>query len=230
MTKAWVALDKQLATTFSKIRREYSEIEAMFSLSLDVNCGKQRSHRAYSRMWTWSVTRVIRFVKKVKEGETLTKQQRNTNETPYSLITLGIEDATKQQRNSNETLAKHKYKEQEQEEEKSIVEQPPRQQIPHAEIVAFLNKHAETNFKSTTKATQGFIKARWREGFRLSDFQSVILNKCEEWLGDEKMGEYLRPQTLFGTKFESYLQASSENIKPQRKWISNANQTTTLPN
>ncbi len=116
MTDAkWVALDKGLATTFNEIRREYSKIEAMYSLSLDANCNKIRSYRSYSRMWSWSVTRVIRFIKSVNPSETLAKQQRNSNETLYSLIILQKQNATKQQRNSNETLAKHKYKEQEQE-------------------------------------------------------------------------------------------------------------------
>ena len=29
--------------------------------------------------------------------------------------------------------------------------------------------------------------------------------KCDEWGKDEKMCKFLRPETLFGTKFESYL-------------------------
>ena len=105
-------------------------------------------------------------------------------------------------------------------EEKTIVEQEPRQRIPHAEIISFLNQQAETNFKHTTKATIGFIRARWREGFRLDDFKAVISHKCEEWKGDEKMGSFLRPQTLFGTKFESYRQAAG--VQPEfeyKEWV-----------
>jgi hypothetical protein len=36
------------------------------------------------------------------------------------------------------------------------------------------------------------------------DFKSVIDKKSKEWLGTN-MERYLRPDTLFGTKFESYL-------------------------
>ena len=33
----------------------------------------------------------------------------------------------------------------------------------------------------------------------------VIDNKTKEWLNNKEMCQYLRPETLFGTKFESYL-------------------------
>jgi len=73
-------------------------------------------------------------------------------------------------------------------------------------IVAYLNKKVGTNYKYKTKSTQGFISARFKEGFTEKNFFAVIDNKAEEWLRDEKMYKYLRPETLFGTKFESYLQ------------------------
>ena len=38
----------------------------------------------------------------------------------------------------------------------------------------------------------------------MEDFQRVIDNKCADWKGTE-WEKYLRPATLFGTKFESYL-------------------------
>lgn len=81
--------------------------------------------------------------------------------------------------------------------------------IPHAEIVAFLNLHAGTNFNSATDATRRFIRARWNEGFRLQDFKRVIQTKCAQWKRDPKMVGFLRPQTLFGAKFESYLNEAS---------------------
>ena len=80
-----------------------------------------------------------------------------------------------------------------------------KENIPYAEIVDYLNEKAGTNFKSSTKATQSHINARWREGFRLEDFKRVIDIKVEDWGNDPRMRPYLRPETLFGTKFESYL-------------------------
>lgn len=77
--------------------------------------------------------------------------------------------------------------------------------IPYREIVDYLNAKAGTSYRHTSKKTQQLIRARWNEGFRLDDFKTVIDNKVTEWLNDPKMNKYLRPETLFGTKFESYL-------------------------
>ncbi len=78
-------------------------------------------------------------------------------------------------------------------------------EIPYKLIIDLLNKVAGTRYRSTTEKTKKDIKARWNEGFRFEDFKHVILVKTEEWLNDPAMNKFLRPQTLFGTKFESYL-------------------------
>lgn len=73
------------------------------------------------------------------------------------------------------------------------------------EIVNYLNDVADKNFRHSTKKTQTLIRARLKEGFTVDDFKRVIDNKTKEWKHDPKMSKYLRPETLFGTKFESYL-------------------------
>lgn len=84
--------------------------------------------------------------------------------------------------------------------------------IPYAEVISYLNEKAGTKFKSDSSNTQRFIKARFSDGFTLEDFKKVIDTMCEKWKSNEKMKQYLRPQTLFGTKFESYL-----NLAPKDK-------------
>jgi len=49
------------------------------------------------------------------------------------------------------------------------------------------------------------IKARLNDGYSLDDFKKVIDIKTLKWKSDPKMSDYLRPETLFGNKFESYL-------------------------
>lgn len=83
--------------------------------------------------------------------------------------------------------------------------------IPYDRVIKYLNAKAGTNYRATNKATQRLIKARFNEGMTTKDFKKVIDNKCDDWLKDPKMCEYLRPATLFGSKFESYL-----NQKPKR--------------
>ncbi|MED4399817.1 conserved phage C-terminal domain-containing protein [Metabacillus fastidiosus] len=76
---------------------------------------------------------------------------------------------------------------------------------PYVEIVNYLNGAANTSYRSSTKKTQQLIKARFKDGFTLDDFKRVIDIKTAEWLNDQNMNRFLRPETLFGTKFESYL-------------------------
>ena len=77
--------------------------------------------------------------------------------------------------------------------------------IPYKDIIDYLNTKAETNYKPSTKKTKDLIKARFNEGFTLEEFKKVIDNKVREWKYNADMCKYIRPETLFGTKFESYL-------------------------
>lgn len=75
-------------------------------------------------------------------------------------------------------------------------------------VISYLNEKAGTSYKATTAKTRTAIRARLSEGFTLDDFKTVIDKKCQEWLGTE-WERYLRPETLFGTKFEGYLNANT---------------------
>lgn len=83
------------------------------------------------------------------------------------------------------------------------------------EIVTYLNIATGKSFKPSSRKTKDLIKARQNEGYTLDDFKQVIDIKCSQWLNDPNMVNYLRPETLFGTKFESYL-----NEKPATKNLS----------
>ena len=74
------------------------------------------------------------------------------------------------------------------------------------EIVDYLNEKAHKKYRSNNKTTVRHINARLKEGRTLSDFKQVIDNRCATWLGTD-MEQYLRPETLFGSKFEDYLNA-----------------------
>lgn len=80
------------------------------------------------------------------------------------------------------------------------------------EIVDYLNEKAHTNYRSNSKATMRHINARLNEGYTLSDFKQVIDNRCATWLGTD-MEQYLRPETLFGSKFENYLNARAPKLR-----------------
>lgn len=96
---------------------------------------------------------------------------------------------------------------------KDNVEQKP-DLIPYGEIIEYLNQKSEKHFHDTAGSHKKAIKARWNEGYRLDQFKQVIDNKCQDWLNDEKMNQYLQPSTLFGQKFDQYLNQKSK-IKNQ---------------
>lgn len=75
-----------------------------------------------------------------------------------------------------------------------------------SEVIDYLNKKAGKSYKATTQKTISLISARSKEGFTLDDFKKVIDTKTQQWKSHADMNKYLRPETLFGTKFESYLQ------------------------
>jgi uncharacterized phage protein (TIGR02220 family) len=75
----------------------------------------------------------------------------------------------------------------------------------YSPVIEHLNLKAGTQYRSSSRKTKELIDARVNDGFALDDFKTVIDKKCTTWLHDEKMCKFLRPETLFGTKFESYL-------------------------
>ncbi|GFO80098.1 conserved phage C-terminal domain-containing protein [Lactococcus lactis] len=80
--------------------------------------------------------------------------------------------------------------------------------IPYSQIISYLNEKTGRSFR-TTEAHKRFIKARWNEDYKLDDFKKVVDNKVADWTGKTINGQpaekYLQPSTLFGTKFDNYL-------------------------
>lgn len=74
----------------------------------------------------------------------------------------------------------------------------------YSRVIDYLNLKTGKTYKATTKKTQSLIKARIEEGFIEEEFFKVIDNKVSEWKGTD-YEKYLRPETLFGNKFEGYL-------------------------
>ena len=75
--------------------------------------------------------------------------------------------------------------------------------IPYGEIISYLNQATGKNFKNV-ETHKKLIRARWHEKATLDDFKKVIDNKSSEWLRTD-MAKYLQPSTLFGNKFDQYL-------------------------
>ncbi|NCD10903.1 MAG: DNA replication protein, partial [Negativicutes bacterium] len=84
------------------------------------------------------------------------------------------------------------------------------QSIPFQSIIDYLNEKSGKNYKASSAANKKLIKARWNEGYREEDFAKVVDNKVIDWKGKTfsdgtNAEKYLQPSTLFGNKFDSYL-------------------------
>ena len=125
---------------------------------------------------------------------TIKQQLFNNNVTNISEQLQQVEGGKQQQSNNNvTTLSKKKEK------DNNI----------YSLVIDYLNKKANTNYRPTTKNTQSFINARVKEGYTVEDFKKVIDSKSKEWLNTD-FEKYLRPATLFGTKFENYLNEANK--------------------
>ena len=126
---------------------------------------------------------------------TIKQQLFNNNVTNISEQLQQVEGDSQQQSNNNvTTLSKKK------ENNNNNI---------YSLVIDYLNKKASTNYRASTKNTQSFINARVKEGYAVEDFKKVIDSKSREWLGTD-FEKYLRPATLFGTKFENYLNEANK--------------------
>lgn len=82
----------------------------------------------------------------------------------------------------------------------------------HKDVIDYLNDKIGARYKASSAINKRLIDARVKEGYTLDDFKRVIDNKVFSWSQDQKMSKYLRPQTLFGTKFESYLNERAPSV------------------
>jgi len=90
------------------------------------------------------------------------------------------------------------------------------------QIIQYLNLATGKKFSSTGVDNTKCVMKRLNEHYSLDDFKHVIDVKTAKWKGTD-MDDYLRPQTLFGNKFNAYL---NESINHGTKQTSNSIQQT----
>lgn len=216
MAEGWIKLSRQIEDHWLWNKQPYSWGQAWIDLILLANhkdekipykgeiimCKRgdvNRSLQFLSKRWKWSIHKVSNFLN-LLESDEMVKQKRNSKGTVITLVNYDnfqVSSNTKgtqkeHKRNTEGTLGET-YKNDKN--DKNI----------YLNIVGHLNQTIGSNYKPDSKKTQSLIDARIREGFTVDDFKTVINKKAAQWLNDPKMSTYLRPETLFGTKFEGYL-------------------------
>ena len=77
------------------------------------------------------------------------------------------------------------------------------------DVLEHLNAVTGSKYRATTQSHAKEIRGRLDQGHTVTELRMVIDYKAGEWLGDPKMSQYLRPQTLFNAgKFDGYLTAA----------------------
>lgn len=153
----------------------------------------------------WEDYQAIEGMEKIREQNRVRKKKQREREQQVLLGNNESRDShvTSQQSHATDT-----------ELETDIENTSPdeKEQIPYKKIIDYLNEQASKKFKVTEK-WKTLIKARWNEGQTYDDFIKVIDTKTKQWLNDRNMNKYLRPATLFGNKFDDYLNEYQEPVK-----------------
>lgn len=139
----------------------------------------------------WEKHQNVEGLEKIREQNRL-RAKRHYDKQKNSNVSLTLSNATDIDKELDIDIDK----------ERDIVEQ----KIPFSEIIDYLNLKAGKKFKTTDKH-KTLIRARWNEGQKLEDFKQVIDNKVHDAENPRDLfdAKYLQPSTLFGTKFDQYL-------------------------
>jgi uncharacterized phage protein (TIGR02220 family) len=86
------------------------------------------------------------------------------------------------------------------------------------DIIDYLNEKTGRGFKANSKIAQRCIDARLSEGYKLNDFKKVVDIKTQKWMGTS-MEQFCRPETLFGNKFDSYLNETLIQNEQQSRFV-----------
>lgn len=104
-----------------------------------------------------------------------------------------------------ETEEEKRQRERREAEERKKAEEEARVSKLIADVVLELNTVTGSSFEAGAESTAKHIRARINDKRTLDDFKAVIRDKQAEWGNDSKMRKFLRPETLFGNKFDGYL-------------------------
>ena len=95
------------------------------------------------------------------------------------------------------------------------------------DTIDYLNSIAGTQYSHDNEEAIDLIFILMDRGFTLDDFKLVIDKKWKHWKGT-KYQSFVRPSTLFGNKFENYLneQSAPNPIQKLADSVRKAKQTT----
>lgn len=179
-----------------------------------------------SSRWGWSKTKVRSFLTML-ENDKMIEKKTDRKKTTITVVNYDIyqdlktteepqknlqETTEEPQKNTNKNVKNDKnVRMKEGKDTTSSGTSAEREaKYPYKAIIDYLNTAADKSYRCSSKDTRKSIKSRMDEGFTFDDFCKVIDTKVAEWgrepqNGEKDMRPFIRPCTLFGAKFESYL-------------------------
>lgn len=170
--------------------------------------------------WGWSKTKVRSFLDLLQKDEMIVKKTDH-KKTTITVVNYSdyqeLETIKKPQKNREETASRP---------QKNTINKKNKDNKDNnsnnveliKDIVNYLNEKAGTSYRYDSAVTQKHINARMAEKYTLDDFKTVIDKKTAEWKNTD-MAKYIRPETLFGSKFENYLNQNAVPAKKATKFI-----------
>lgn len=156
----------------------------------------QTSGDGFLAVTGWEEHQNIAGMEKIRESKRLAQARWRAKQAAIaekSTVDSTVDSTEIESNNADKDIDKEK------EEDKEI----------YIKVIQHLNEKAGTRYKPSSSKTKTCIHARLAEGFTLDDFYTVIDKKCTEWIGTD-WEKFLRPETLFGTKFEGYLNSKGK--------------------
>lgn len=156
----------------------------------------QTSGDGFLAVTGWEEHQNIAGMEKIRESKRLAQARWRAKQAAIaekSTVDSTVDSTEIESNNADKDIDKEK------EEDKEI----------YIKVIQHLNEKAGTRYKPSSSKTKTCIHARLAEGFTLDDFYTVIDKKCAEWIGTD-WEKFLRPETLFGTKFEGYLNSKGK--------------------
>lgn len=85
-------------------------------------------------------------------------------------------------------------------------------------IIKYLNFKTGADYDPDGPENVELVLDLLENGYNMNDLMKVVNKKCSEWMNDPVMRSFLRPSTLFGSKFAEYLaQPESLQAETERK-------------
>lgn len=104
----WIPLDKRL-TAYLPHNRPYTELEAMFSLTKDIDENNEKSFRDYSRIWSWSRQKVNDFMEKLRAtNKPIESQKKADRKPPFRIINNDLQEEESRKKANERPEESHK--------------------------------------------------------------------------------------------------------------------------